>query len=435
VHVDDTAARRTNYALPVEAPDDIPEGSVFGRYRVVRRIGRGGMGAVYEAVHCDLEKRVALKVLLPSAAPQGELVARFEREGRAAAKVRHPNVVDVSDVGVEGGVAWLVMEFLEGEDLSQRLHRDGALPLQRVAELMLPVLGAVEAAHSMGVVHRDLKPENIFLARMGDGSIVPKVLDFGISKMQPAAGGPALTATGIMMGTPCYMSPEQAQSTRGVDGRSDQFSLGVILYECATGRRPFEGESFVGILTAIMEGRYERPRSLRPDLPERFEAMVARSLERSPEARFPSVAALADELRACASALPSPSPTPTVAMGPPSSSAPAEALADTMAALSRPVAPAPSTEERRRGQRVGLALAAVLLLAMVVAVAARRSGGDEVPSGTPTVNTASTAPAEPSPRALAAPAQEAPAAASVEPPPGKGRGRGRGHRGRRHRDD
>jgi len=420
----------------VEAPDDIPEGSMFGRYRVVRRIGRGGMGAVYEAVHSDLEKRVALKVLLTSAAPQAELVARFEREGRAAAKVRHPNVVDVSDVGVEGGVAYLVMEFLEGEDLSHLLHREGPLPLSRVAELMLPVLGAVEAAHAMGVVHRDLKPENIFLARIGDGTVVPKVLDFGISKMAPAAGGPALTSTGMMMGTPYYMSPEQAQSTRGVDGRSDQFSLGVMLYECATGKRPFEGESFVGILTAILEGRYQRPRALRPELPERFDAMVARALERSPEARFASVAALADELRACASAPPSPSPTPTVAMVPPR--APAAALADTMSAVALPVAQGPSPEERRRGRRVGLALAAVLLLALVGAVAARRSGGgDEAPAVTPVVTTAAPTTATAAPRALESPAEEAPAAVSEEAPPGRGRGHGhgRGHRGRRRREE
>ena len=410
---------------------------MFGRYRVVRRIGRGGMGAVYEAVHSDLEKRVALKVLLTSAAPQAELVARFEREGRAAAKVRHPNVVDVSDVGVEGGVAWLVMEFLEGEDLSHLLHREGPLPLSRVAELMLPVLGAVEAAHAMGVVHRDLKPENIFLARMGDGSVVPKVLDFGISKMAPAAGGPALTSTGVMMGTPYYMSPEQAQSTRGVDGRSDQFSLGVILYECATGRRPFEGESFVGILTAILEGRYERPRALRPELPERFDAMIARALERSPEARFASVAALADELRACASAPPSPSPAPTVAMVPPRAPTPAAALADTMSAVALPVAQAPSPEERRRGRRVGLALAAVLLLALAGAVAARRSGGDEAPAVTPVVTTAAPTTAAAAPRALEPPAEQAPAAVSEEAPPGRGRGHGhgRGHRGRRRREE
>jgi len=167
------------------------------------------MGAVYEAVHLDLEKRVALKVLLPSMASTAELVARFEREGRAAAKIRHPNVVDVSDVGVEAGAPFLVMEFLEGESLAGMLHREGALPVGRVAEVMLPVMGAVAAAHALGVVHRDLKPDNIFLARLGDGTVVPKVLDFGISKTAPN-GGPALTGTGVMMGTPCYMSPEQA---------------------------------------------------------------------------------------------------------------------------------------------------------------------------------------------------------------------------------
>ncbi|MBK6535040.1 MAG: serine/threonine protein kinase [Deltaproteobacteria bacterium] len=422
----------------MEHPVEIAEGSMFGRYRVVRQIGRGGMGAVYEAVHSDLEKRVALKVLLPSTASQTELVARFEREARAAARVRHPNVVDVSDVGVEAGVAWLVMEHLEGEDLSGLLRREGALPLSRVAELMLPVLGAVEAAHSLGVVHRDLKPENIFLARMGDGTIVPKVLDFGISKMAPAGGGPALTSTGIMMGTPCYMSPEQAQSSRGVDGRSDQFSIGVILYECATGRRPFEGETFFSILTAIVEGRYVRPRELCPGLPERFEAMVVRALERSPDARFPSVAALAEELRACSSevpaAVPAPVPVPVLV--------PTVAMADTMAAVAIPLAP--SREERRRGQRVGLLLLAAMLLVLTGAVALTRHGGGEAE---PTATTATAATllspedagaAAVAPRAAVSPVEEAPAALSEAMPPGRGRGHGhgRGHRGRRrHNDD
>jgi serine/threonine-protein kinase len=420
----------------VEAPDDIPEGSMFGRYRVVRRIGRGGMGAVYEAVHCDLEKRVALKVLLPSSASQAELIARFEREGRAAARVRHPNVVDVSDVGVEAGMAYLVMEYLEGEDLSRLLHREGAVPLARVAELMLPVLGAVEAAHSQGVVHRDLKPENIFLARMGDGTIVPKVLDFGISKMAPASGGPALTGTGIMMGTPYYMSPEQAQSTRGVDGRSDQFSLGVILYECATGKRPFEGESFVGILTAILEGRYARPRAVRPELPERFEAMVERALDRSPDARFPSLAALAEELRASASAPPSPAASPTVALGAPRTPVATVALADTMAAVAIPMAP--SMEERRRGQRVGLLLAAAMLLALAGAMALKRHGGGDAaaavaPVTAPTVATPEDAGTAPG--ALAAPVDDDRAELRDEAPPGRGHGHGRGHQRRRRRED
>ncbi|MBK8697727.1 MAG: serine/threonine protein kinase [Deltaproteobacteria bacterium] len=421
----------------MEHPVEIAEGSMFGRYRVVRQIGRGGMGAVYEAVHSDLEKRVALKVLLPSTASQTELVARFEREARAAARVRHPNVVDVSDVGVEAGVAWLVMEHLEGEDLSGLLRREGALPLARVAELMLPVLGAVEAAHSLGVVHRDLKPENIFLARMGDGTIVPKVLDFGISKMAPAGGGPALTSTGIMMGTPCYMSPEQAQSSRGVDGRSDQFSIGVILYECATGRRPFEGETFFSILTAIVEGRYTRPRELCPGLPERFEAMVVRALERSPDARFPSVAALAEELRACSSEVPAAVPAPVPAPTP----TPTVAMADTMAAVAIPLAP--SSEERRRGQRVGLVLLAAMLLVLTGAVALTRHGGGEAePTATTTTAATLLSPedagaAAVAPRAAVSPVEEASAALSEAMPPGRGRGHGhgRGHRGRRRHDD
>ena len=154
-------------------------------------------------------------MLLPSAT--ASLIARFEQEGRAAARVRHPNVVDVSDVGVEAGIAFLVMEFLEGEDLSRVLRREGPLSLARAAEIMLPVLGAVEEAHAQGVVHRDLKPENIFLARLGDGSIVPKVLAFGISKMAPSGGGPALTGTGLMtVATPAGpLAPSWEERRRG----------------------------------------------------------------------------------------------------------------------------------------------------------------------------------------------------------------------------
>ncbi len=365
-----------------DQPGDIPAGSMFGRYRIVRQIGRGGMGAVYEAVHSDLEKRVALKVLLPSTASQSDLIARFEREGKAAAKIRHPNVVDVSDVGVQAGMPFLVMEFLEGEDLAHLLRREGALPVERVAEIMVPVLGAVAAAHAQGVVHRDLKPENIFLARVGDGTVVPKVLDFGISKMAQAEGNTALTGSGMMMGTAHYMSPEQAQSTKSVDGQSDQFTLGVILYECVMGQKPFQGEVFFTILKAIVEGNYVRPRLMRPDLPERFEAMLIRALSNAPGARFPSVTALAEELRvfspigARVSWVPPVTgrgSVPPYAAGPMAGSFPP----DTLSASSRR-----SFGGGERGRWIGLAWAAVLLalaggvaMAMSVEDGARRASG------------------------------------------------------------
>jgi serine/threonine-protein kinase len=394
---------------------------MFGRYRIVRQIGRGGMGAVYEAVHADLEKRVALKVLLPSTVSQSDMLARFEREGRAAARIRHPNVVDVSDVGVEAGMPFLVMEYLEGEDLSHLLRREGALPVERVAEIMVPVLGAVAAAHAQGVVHRDLKPENIFLARVGDGTVVPKVLDFGISKMAQAEGHTALTGSGMMMGTAHYMSPEQAQSTKSVDGQSDQFTLGVILYECATGTKPFQGEVLFMILKAIVEGNYLRPRLARPDLPERFEAMLMRALRNAPGERFPSVTALADELRAFAPAMGRPSWTPAVApsswvptIGPVTGPAP-----DTFSAASR--AAAVPAKPSRKGLWIGLGLCAAVLLAVGGAAA---SMGNSEPTVTPAavqarvqapaapiVAAPSTAPRAASPRA-AAPVVAAPVVAA-----------------------
>ncbi len=388
-----------------DQPGDIPAGSMFGRYRIVRQIGRGGMGAVYEAVHSDLEKRVALKVLLPSTASQSDLIARFEREGKAAAKIRHPNVVDVSDVGVQAGMPFLVMEFLEGEDLAHLLRREGALPVERVAEIMLPVLGAVAAAHAQGVVHRDLKPENIFLARVGDGTVVPKVLDFGISKMAQAEGNTALTGSGMMMGTAHYMSPEQAQSTKSVDGQSDQFTLGVILYECVMGQKPFQGEVFFTILKAIVEGNYVRPRLMRPDLPERFEAMLIRALSNAPGARFPSVTALAEELRvfspigARVSWVP-----PVTGRGsvPPYAAGlmAGSFLPDTLAASSRPVV---SAEGKRKGRWIGLAVAAAVLFALAGgAVMAMGRGGDVTAAPTPRVATPALAPARMAPIAMPA---------------------------------
>jgi serine/threonine protein kinase len=168
-------------------------GTMLGRYEVRRQIGRGGMGAVYEAVHRDLKKRVALKVLSVALAANEEAKQRFLREGEAASRIRHPHVVDVTDVGTDGALTYLVMEFLEGEDLSRRISR-GALTTQEAADIMLPVLAGVGAAHDEGVIHRDLKPENIFLARARHSSAVqPKVLDFGVSKLTGGAGVMALT--------------------------------------------------------------------------------------------------------------------------------------------------------------------------------------------------------------------------------------------------
>jgi serine/threonine-protein kinase len=274
--------------VTVEGDPLLRDGAQLGRYRVLRRIGSGGMATVYEAEHAELEKRVALKTLHPALALDPEARARFLREGRAAARIRHPNVVEVFDVGQEGDTLYLVMEHLAGEDLGTLLGREGSLPVERLADLLLPVIAAVMTAHEAGVVHRDLKPENIFLARARNGTTVPKVLDFGISKLSGVGAGPRLTGSAAMLGTPVYMSPEQARSGH-VDARSDQYALGVILYECATGVLPFEAPELYPLLHAIVQGDHRPPRSLRPDLPDALEAVIERAMHCDADARYPSL--------------------------------------------------------------------------------------------------------------------------------------------------
>jgi serine/threonine-protein kinase len=275
--------------------DDLPSGTSFGRYTITRRIGSGGMGAVYEGTHTGLKKRVAIKVLHPNTAQAPDVKTRFLREGEAASRIRFPHVVDVYDVGSEEGMLYLVMEFLEGEDLGQLLKRDGKLTPKQTADTMLPVLAAVSVAHEEGIIHRDLKPANIFLARGRQGETTPKVLDFGISKILDDAAG-ELTNSGALLGTPYYMSPEQAQGAKIVTALSDQYSLGVILYQCVTGARPFMADSMYSILHSIVQGRFEPPRTHRPDLLPDFENVILKSMATQPDQRFASVRAFGKEL-------------------------------------------------------------------------------------------------------------------------------------------
>ncbi len=266
-----------------------------GRYDLVRQLGLGGMGAVYEGVHRDLRKRAAIKLLHPQLAQSREVRTRFLREGQAASRVRHPNVVDVYDVGVEGDVPFLVMELLVGESLAVLLRRYQRLPPERVVDLLVPVVVALAAAHDLGVIHRDLKPENVFLCRER-GGVRPKVLDFGISKIIDVEVGGRLTGTEAFLGTPFYMSPEQAQNVAEIDGRTDQYSLGVLMYEALTGRRPFEASTLYALMSAIVAGRCEPLRSLEPAVPEALAAVVARAMAPLAEARYPDVRALGADL-------------------------------------------------------------------------------------------------------------------------------------------
>jgi serine/threonine-protein kinase len=249
------------------------------------------MGEVYEAVHIKLRKRVALKTLRRALARSGEARARFLREGETASSLRHPHVVDITDVGEADGIPFLVMELLEGESLSALLRRVGSLSVQAAVDIILPVIDAVAVAHDNGIVHRDLKPDNIFLAQSHVSGTLPKVLDFGISKVLSGANVPNLTATSSFLGTPFYMSPEQALGAKAIDGRSDQYSLAVVLYEALTGQQPqaSRGDSLMQLVHAIARGEFPTPRTLRPDLPPELEGIILRAMNLQPLGRFDSM--------------------------------------------------------------------------------------------------------------------------------------------------
>lgn len=268
----------------------LPEGATLGRYRILRWLGSGGMGSVYAATHLEMGKSVALKVLRQDATTDAQARARFLREAATASRIRHPHVVNVTDFGSEADLPFIVMQLLRGEDLGDRLDRNPrGLAVKEVVDVMLAVCAGVVAAHGAGVIHRDLKPKNIFLARLTGGEISPTVLDFGISTMEDRLpGAPLLTEPGTLLGTTHYLSPEQVIG-RPADARTDQHALGVILYECLVGQRPYEGETPQAVRRNIETGRSVRPTRLRPDLPPEVEAAVLRAMAHDPAARFSNV--------------------------------------------------------------------------------------------------------------------------------------------------
>jgi serine/threonine-protein kinase len=270
-------------------------GSSLGQYLLERLLGQGGMGAVYAARHRDLGRTVALKVLHQEDEQSEQGRQRFLREGQAASRIRHRNVVDLYDAGADAGRAFLVMELLSGEDLRRLLQREKILSVERACDLLVPVAAGLAAAHELGIVHRDLKPDNIFLSSERT-NVTPKLLDFGISKVNELDATGFLTSTGALLGTPIYMSPEQAQSKKNVDARCDQYSLGVILYECVTGRRPVEEAALYRLMQRIVDGDYPAPRQLNPSLPSAFEQVLQRAMARDPEQRFPDIRALGEAL-------------------------------------------------------------------------------------------------------------------------------------------
>ncbi len=280
-------ARKDVVAYLSGSYQSIPSGTALGRYAVVELVGMGGVAEVYEAVHLGLHKRVALKVLRREVREHEEVRARFLREGKNASLIRHPNVVDVYDVGELNGLPYLVMEHLEGESLADLLDREAPLDEMTAAQLAIPVIAGVLAGHDKGVVHRDLKPENIFLARDGSRRTTPKVLDFGVSKVMSAID--AITLPDTAIGTPHYMSPEQARGERPVKPYMDQYAVGVTLYEMLTGRLPRQNLHGNDLMQSIAFGDFDSPRTWRPGLSPEMEAVILTAMAPAPGDRFPSL--------------------------------------------------------------------------------------------------------------------------------------------------
>ena len=277
-----------------------------GRYEVIRRVGEGGMGLVYEGKHLGIEKRVAIKVLRDDLSRRPDVVERFRQEARSASRIGHQNIVDVSDFGeTVRGASYFVMEFLEGEDLADLRARDATLETQRACHVVAQCCLALGATHAMHIVHRDIKPENIFLTRRGDKRDFVKIVDFGIAKMSDieteGVPGRKLTKTGMIFGTPEYMSPEQAAG-RELDHRVDIYALGVILYECLAGRVPFVGDSFMGILTQHLFQEPPRIKELNPGskASAHLEAVVLKALAKNPRDRYQTMDAFAEALESAA---------------------------------------------------------------------------------------------------------------------------------------
>ena len=277
---------------------------VGGKFVIERVLGVGGMGVVVAAHHNHLDKTVAIKFLRRDAAKDELAVNRFLREARAVTVLQSEHVVRVMDAGrLDDGLPYLVMEYLNGLDLDQVLAQRGQLPLEEAVEYLLQSMEAVADAHAAGIVHRDLKPSNLFVTTRADGSPLVKVLDFGISKAFDATGANqvSLTATSMTLGSPLYMSPEQVRSSKTVDARTDIWALGIIAYELLAGVQPFEAETVTGLCAKIVADEPPPLRSIRPDVPPGFEAIVLRCLEKNPASRYASVVDLAAALRPFAS--------------------------------------------------------------------------------------------------------------------------------------
>jgi len=365
------------------------------RYEVVRRIGEGGMGAVYEARHSIIGKRVAIKVLLEKFLENQEFIARLLQEARLASSIGHQNIVDVTDFGTtRDGRAFVVMEFLEGEPLSELIMRDAPLPVERSLHIIKQVASALGAAHSKGIVHRDVKPENVYLVRRGEQDFV-KVVDFGVSKAvrSPEEGSSEwqrLTRTGAVLGTPLFMSPEQAAGSEDIDERADIWATALILYECLTGELPFRGNNYLGVIAQIQNKDVSPPSALRPELgiPAAVDRLVMHGLQRDRPRRCQKMAHFEDNVdRLLAGA--------------------------TDVVLGFDGAAEPDLAPPRRGRWSWYLAVAAVLAAGVTAAALLLEGGRESPALPMSGSSVVRRPAHPSPLALPEPGRPLP---QVRPP-------------------
>jgi len=301
VAVNQTAAAPER-AEKSEPTQELVGATLSGRYTVTRKIGQGGMGAVYEAKHTAIGGRFAVKVLLDKYAKRDAIVARLKQEAQLATSLDHEHIIRVTDFGsTDDGRTFVVMEFLEGESLAELLARETKLPEQRILRMASQAASALAAAHAKGIVHRDIKPENLFIIKRKEQDFV-KIVDFGISKNLRASDEqeeqPRLTQTGMVLGTPLYMSPEQARGDEDLDHRVDIYALGVIMYETATGRVPFAGTNYLSVISQVLNDEPKSVRELRPELSDEFEAIVAKTMAKNRNDRYASATALLEDLNA-----------------------------------------------------------------------------------------------------------------------------------------
>jgi eukaryotic-like serine/threonine-protein kinase len=416
-------------------------------YRIVRRIGEGGMGEVYEATHSRLAGRYAVKLIRREVASNPDILTRFRREAQVTSALRHPNIVQVLDFRLTpDGMVYLVMEFLDGADLATELARSGPLALERACALIDQVASGLAAAHEQGVVHRDLKPANLFLITLpGTRRELIKIVDFGISKT--AESGAKLTRTAAIIGTPQYMAPEQALGQHArVDGLSDQFALACIAYEMISGRAPFAGDTIPAVMYQLVHGQPPPLSVGGGGIPPAVEGVIRRGLSKQPEDRYPRVLDFAQALDAAARGKPVSAPLSGVVAGHtqilPAGPSGASIAGTTLSSTASEHVPLPGTQKGARAEppnraRRGLPLlgAVVVLAGASLFVARRHSSAPqptaaalEPPDEGAAHNGAPASAPGPSPRALPAPvvAPSAPSPVAVEevtvdvldPPPG-----------------